>query len=131
MIVVRGVSSSADDLQINLFSGSYTIGLQFYCSWNIDVSPPPPFDRYYGTIASSFTSLIGGVVFTNNEYDIREITVFNPDTAPIPLAIQIYDGTNRYALFQCTLLPGFTLTYNATPGVDGSWVILDTNGRAC
>jgi hypothetical protein len=107
-----------------------------YCSWeNIG---GPAVDSKITALNSGLPQTIAIMTGTTAS-EIREITISNVLVAPLPpvangfpinVIIYYWDGAHNlyYQLFNCILQAGETLSYNATPGINGSWQILSTRG---
>ncbi len=120
--------------------------LPFYCTWN-NTGGPVPFARNVGIIPGAPASpiiVIATIPPGVTEIEIREITISNTVAVPAPPPVGaianlltanviIYfhvPSTGIYhQLFQCVLQPGDSLSYNATPGINGTWSIFDARGQ--
>jgi len=124
-------------LQAQTATNIVTNPLSWYCSFQY---LPPNTVSYYSLVGQNIfgatpvqlTPTLSTTPPPSQQILILELTIFNTDTAPATVTITINSITPGLTatLYNCVLAPGETLSYNPTPGTDGSWNILDIRGNA-
>jgi hypothetical protein len=111
--------------------------LEWYVTWNIDPPAPGglPFGRNFGKcfggpLPVDMTPPVPAVPV--QEYEIRELTVYNPNDVPVFFYISFFNAGFPVPpfsrLYTCVLGAHHTLSYNSVPGIESTWLIFDGAG---
>ena len=119
-----------DDLLINVNSIDPAATAQWYCTWYNSPSTTLPYRNNgiqgIGIVAMNVPA---PTLKPSQIQEITEITIYNPGPSPISVTIEFRRGFSGVTtrLMTCALGGEQTLSYNATPGNNGSWQVYDNS----
>jgi hypothetical protein len=120
------IDGTSDKIQFKLNAAVTTNQLTFTADYTTYTSTSATLSTNNGTSNNTTAvDIVTSPAAASQQNELRYCAIYNSDTAPAIVLIQIYDGTNTRQVFKCTLNIGFTLQYQLEKG----WEVLDISGN--